>query len=293
MTKQIKADIALLAITAIWGVSFTLMKNVLDHIPSFPYLSLRFIIAGIVLAIVYRKKLMLINSRALLQGCVIGTMLFGGMALQVSGLYFTSASNSAFITGMTVIIVPIISAVILRKKPDRASIAGVVLALAGLFLLTGGLNFCFNRGDFLTLLCAVCFAFHIIFIDKFTMEQSPELLAVLQIVFAALLYSGVWLFLDYKPIEFNFTIIYTLLITGVLSTALAFTVQTVAQKHTTPTHTALIMVAEPVFGAVFALLIPNSLGVTETLRINSVAGCLLILAGMLVCELGIKKTVSK
>jgi len=285
MTRQLKADISLLAITAIWGSSFTLMKNVLDHMPSYAYLSLRFIIATVVLAIIFYRKFRLMNRKVLLYGCIIGLMLFGGMALQVSGLYFTTASNSAFITGLSVIMVPIISALFLRKKPDLNSVIGVILACVGLFFLTGGLDFRFNLGDFLTLLGALCFAMQVIFIDKFTRDQDAALLSFFQVGFAAVLYSAIWLAMDYKPVEINSTVIFTLLVTGVLGTALAFSVQTIVQKYTTPTHTALIITAEPVFGAVFALLIPNSAGMTETLKLGTVAGCLLILLGMLVSEL--------
>ena len=285
MSKHIKADLSLLLVTAIWGSSFTLSKNVLDHIPSFAYLSLRFIIASVILFTVFFKKLKYINKRAVIGGCIIGLMLFGGMALQVSGLYFTSASNSAFITGLNVIMVPLFSAVILRKRPDRSSIIGVIMAFAGLFFLTGGLDFRFNIGDFLTLLCAVCFALQIIFIDRYNKEQDPALLSLIQIGFAALLSTVVWLFIDYEPVVVDTNVAFTLFITGVLGTAFAYLVQTVAQRHTTPTHTALIFTAEPVFGAFFALVIPNSAGAVETLSLNTIVGCVLILAGTLICEM--------
>jgi len=285
MSKHLKADLSLLLVTAIWGSSFTLIKNVLDHIPSFAYLSLRFIIASIILIVVFYKKLKHINKKAVIYGCIIGLMLFGGMALQVSGLYFTTASNSAFITGLSVIMVPLLSAMILKKRPDRSSVIGVILAFAGLFFLTGGLDFSFNIGDFLTLLCAVCFAMQIIFIDSYNKEQDPILLSVIQISFAALLNTVVWLFIDYEPVVVDTTVAFTLLITGALGTAFAYLVQTVAQKHTTPTHTALILTAEPVFGAFFAMIIPNSNGTVETLSLNTVIGCVLILAGTLISEM--------
>jgi len=285
MPKNLKADLSLLLVTAIWGSSFTLMKNVLDHIPTFAYLSLRFIIASIILIAVFYKNLKYINKKAIICGCIIGFMLFGGMALQVSGLYFTSASNSAFITGLSVIMVPIFSAVILKKRPDRSSVIGVIMAFAGLFFLSGGLDFSFNIGDFLTLLCAVCFALQIIFIDRYNKEQDPILLSLIQIGFAALLNTFVWLFIDYEPVIFDTNVVFTLFVTGVLGTAFAYLVQTVAQKHTNPTHTALILTAEPVFGALFAMIIPNSDGTVETLSLKTVIGCVLILAGTLICEL--------
>jgi drug/metabolite transporter (DMT)-like permease len=284
MSKQIKADLSLLAVTTVWGSSFVLMRNVLEHIPSFAYLSLRFIIATLVLVLLYYKKLKLINRRVLLYGLFLGVLLAGGMALQVIGLYYTTASNSAFITAMTVVFVPIISSYMLRKKPDSNSIMGVIMAVLGLYFITGGINFKFNKGDFLTLLCAICFSFQIIYIDKYTEKYDPLLLSILQIGFASIIYTVIWLTIDYKPIELNVTVIYTLLITGVLCTALAFTVQTVAQRNTSPTHTVLIFTVEPVFGLLFALIIPDSSGVTETLTLNTVIGSILILSGMLISE---------
>lgn len=289
MSKQIKADILLLVIAAVWGSSFTLMKNVLDHIPSFAYLALRFIIAAVILIVIFHKNFKLINKRVLLYGVITGLMLFGGMALQVTGLYFTTASNSAFITGLNVVMVPIIAAAFFRRRPDLSSIIGVILAFAGLFFLSGGLDFRFNIGDLLTLFCAICFALQIIFIDRFTREQDSILLGVLQITFAALMYTGVWVTTDPQPFAVDWTIIVTLLITGVFGTALAYTGQTVVQKYTSPTHTALILTAEPVFGALFALCIPNSAGETEILTFNTIIGCTLILAGMIICELKIFK----
>ncbi len=289
MSKQIKADILLLLITVIWGTSFPLMKNVLDYIPSFAYLSLRFIIATVVLLVVFHKKLKLMNKAALIYGSLIGLMLFGAMALQVSGLYFTTASNSAFITGLNVVMVPVVSAVFLRKKPGAASTIGVLMAFGGLFFLSGGLDFKFNFGDLLTLLCAVCVTFQIILIDKFTNDQDAALLSVIQVGSVAVFSLITWTGVGYKSFEFNWTVAITLFITGVLGTALAFAGQTIVQKNTSPTHTALIFTAEPVFGALFALIIPNSQGMVESLKLNTVAGCGLILAGMLISELKLGK----
>jgi drug/metabolite transporter (DMT)-like permease len=292
MSKQLKADLFLLLITAIWGSSFTLMKNVLDHIPSFAYLTLRFLIATVALIIIFGKYLKNVTKKALLFGSIIGLLLFLGMALQVTGLYYTSASNSAFITGFNVIMVPVISSIILKKKPDRASVIGVITAFAGLFFLSCGLNFNFNKGDFLTLLCALCFALQIIFIDKFTNEYDPVLLSIIQIAAAAILNGFVW-GIEGKGIAFSFdkTVVLTLLVTGLFGTALAFAGQTAVQRFTTPTRTALILTAEPVFGAFFATVIPGTNGLTETLKWNTILGCILILAGMLVSEfkLGNKK----
>ncbi len=285
MSKQIKADLLLLLITVIWGSSFTLMKNVLVHIPSFAYLSLRYLVALAILAVIFHRKFRGINARSLIHGFLLGIMMVGGMGFQVTGLYWTTASNSAFITGTSVVFVPVVSTLFLKKRPEWNSVIGVVLAFAGLFFLSGGLDFRFNFGDFLTLLCAFCWTFHIILIDRFTENADPELLSMLQIGFAALMFCIIWGIFEPEPVTINGPVVVTLLITGVFGTALAYAGQTIVQKFTTPTHTALIFSAEPVFGAVFALLIPAPDGSTEKLTMTTVAGCLLILVGMLISEL--------
>ena len=166
MSKKLRADLILLAITVVWGASFPLMKMVLGFIPAYAYLSIRFLLAAVVLVLLFRKSLTKMNKRVLLYGCIIGLFMFGGMAFQVVGLYTTSASNSGFITGLNVVMVPVFAAVMLKKRPDRASFIGITIAFAGLFFLSGGLNFNFNEGDFLTFLCAICWAFQIICIDN-------------------------------------------------------------------------------------------------------------------------------
>jgi len=289
MSKQIRADLFLLVITAIWGSSFPLMKNVLEHIPSFAYLAVRFAVAAVILLFIFRRHLKNINRKVLVHGFVLGLTLSCGMILQVTGLYYTTASNSAFITGLNVVMVPVISAVLLKKKPGANSVIGVILAACGLFFLSGGLSFSLNKGDILTLIGAVCFAFQIILIDKFTEKQEPVLLATLEISFAALVNNGIWLLVERQPVKFDLTVVITLLITGVFGTALAYAGQSVVQRFTSPTHTALIFTAEPVFGAIFAMLIPNSAGETESLGMYAILGCVLILLGMIISEIKTEK----
>lgn len=294
MSKKIRADLILLAITIIWGASFPLMKMVLAYVPAFAYLSMRFLLAAAVLVVLFHKSLVKISKRVLLYGCIIGLFMFGGMAFQVIGLYTTSASNSGFITGLNVVMVPVFAAVMLKKRPDRASFIGIAVAFAGLFFLSGGLNFDFNEGDFLTFLCAVCWAFQIICIDKFTQTEDARLLAIIQLIFIGAASSVFWITVDAgKPLAINGTVIGIILFTAVLGSALAFGGQTIAQKDTTPAHTALILTAEPVFAAIFAMIIPNALGVTEMPSLIKIIGCLLILSGMLVSELKIGRNKSK
>lgn len=285
MTKKLKADVLLLMITVVWGSSFPLMKMVLSYLPAFGFLAMRFLLAAFILIAIFHRNFRLFGKRTLLYGCILGLLMFAGMALQVNGLFTTTASNSGFITGLNVVIVPFISAWILKKKPDKASVIGVTVAFAGLFFLTGGLDFKFNIGDFMTFICSICWAFQIIFIDRFTEKEDAPLLAIMQIGITGLLSAIVWLSFDFKQAVFNTASVSIILMTAVLGTALAFGGQTIAQKNTTPTHTALIFAAEPVFAAFFAMVIPNAEGRTELLGVSSAVGCILILTGMLIAEL--------
>lgn len=285
MGKKIKADLLLLLIAVVWGSSFPLMKMVLSYLPAFGYLAIRFTFAAAILAAIYHKNFKNFRKRTLLYGGILGLLMFGGMSLQVFGLFTTTASNSGFITGLNVVMVPVISAILLKKKPDRQSAAGVLIAFAGLFFLTGGLNFKFNIGDLLTFLCSIFWAFQIIFIDRFTENEDAPLLAVLQIGFTGVAGAIAWPLFEPSPAVFNGTSILILVITAVFGTALAFGGQTIVQKDTTPTHTALIFAAEPVFAALFAMIIPNAEGKTEMPGVTSAIGCVLILTGMLVAEL--------
>ena len=288
MSKQLKADIFLLFITIIWGVSFVLIKDIIEEIPSFAYLTIRFALAFLILSVVYRKHFRKMSRKTIGRGFIIALMLFLGMSFQITGLKYTTASNSALIMGFNVILVPVISGLFLKKKPEISSIAGVLMAGCGIFILSGGINLKFNIGDVLTLICAVGFAMQIIFVDMFANEENAIGLGVLQIGFTALLSAGMWLKEGIEPFAISRELVITLVITSILGTALAYVGQVIVQRFTSPTHTALIFTAEPVFGLIAALFIPDSNGVTETLTMRTVFGCILVLLGMLASEFDIK-----
>ncbi|WHH60247.1 DMT family transporter [Petroclostridium sp. X23] len=291
MNKQIKADLILLMIAITWGSTFVLMKNALSDIPTLKFIALRFSVAFISLVLIFNKTLLKINIRSLVLSLILGILLCGGLTLQVAGLNYTTASKSAFITGLSVILVPVFSAIILKKIPKAASMLGVGLALTGLVMLTSDTTLSFNFGDFLTLLAALCFAFQIILIDKFTNMEDSIILGIFQVGFAALFSVLVLFVYKTSPVAYTGNVIIAILVTAIPATALALVAQTCVQKYTSPTRTALIFAAEPVFGAVFAYLIPNEMGIREILPIQGVLGCILILLGMLISELNIRKMI--
>ena len=291
---KLKADLLLLSVAMVWGASFTMMKNVINEIPVCPYLAGRFLVASLALLFIFRRSLRYLTPKLWQAGIFIGIILFLGMGLQVWGLIYTTATKSAFIAGMNFMFVPFLSIWFLKKTPNRATFLGIFIALIGLFYLSGGIEFSLNKGDLISLISAFCFALQIVFIDKYTNEGlDASLIAVLQICTAAVLFIILWLAapgsnivediqLFTKPIVFL-----TILFTGILGTAGGFGIQTLVQRFTTPSHTALILAMEPVWGAVFAFLIPDIVtGQTESFDAYKILGCTLMFLGMICCELG-------
>ncbi|KXZ40390.1 Permease of the drug/metabolite transporter (DMT) superfamily [Alkalithermobacter thermoalcaliphilus JW-YL-7 = DSM 7308] len=288
MKKQIKADLALLLVTIIWGSTFVLTKNALESLQTYNFLAIRFIIAFAVSSIVFWKNMKTINKNTLKYGFLVGIILFSAYATQTVGLLYTSASKSGFITGFSVVIVPIISTLLLKKMPEKESIIGVTLAIIGLGLLSLDSNLKLNIGDFYTLLCAFGYAFQIILVGKYTNEVDSIAFAVIQIGTVAL-FSTIFTFLFENPIiPKNATAWNAILITSILATSGAYIIQTTMQKFTSPTHTALIYSGEPVFSAIFAYIL---LG--EVLSAKGIIGSILILLGMIVSEVDIKSIFKK
>ena len=134
--KQITADLFLLMVTVVWGGTFVMMKNAVSLYPVFRFLTVRFALATLVLLMIGWRRLATLGRRGVVAGVLIGLFLFVGYGLQTMGLQYTSASKAGFITGLSVVIVPILSALVLRRQPAREALLGVTLATVGLALLT-------------------------------------------------------------------------------------------------------------------------------------------------------------
>lgn len=288
MSKQLKADLSLLAVTVVWGSSFVLTKNSLDHLSTYNFLAIRFILASVVSALIFYKNMININKNTIKYGILIGIILFAAYAFQTVGLNYTSASKSGFITGFSVVIVPILSALLLKVKPNKAAIVGVVLAIVGLGFLTLDSTLTLKIGDFYTLICALMFALHIITVGKYTGEVDSIAMAIIQIGVVGIL-SLIFSFATEKPVfPTELEIWSSIFILAVLGTSGAYIIQNLMQKFTSPTHTALIYSGEPVFGAIFAYFLAG-----EILTGRAILGCMLILSGMIVSELDLKSILSK
>jgi drug/metabolite transporter (DMT)-like permease len=209
---------------------------------------------------------------------LMGIALFAGYALQTFGLRLTTPAKAGFITGLSVVIVPVVSTLALRQRLSRGLWLGVGLATAGLALLSLQADLSVSRGDLLVLGCAVAFACQILLTGRFAPRWDPLLLTFGQIVVVAIAAGAAALLLESPPTPGR-SVLFAAAFTGILATSLAFGIQTVAQRFTSSTHTALVFSTEPVFAALFSFLL-----IGEVLGSRQLVGCGLILAGMITAE---------
>ncbi len=280
--KMLKADLSLIFIVMIWGTTFPLMKIALGNVKPFYFISLRFITAFIILTLILNKRLKKINWRTFKIGSFLGLWLFFGFAFQIYGLQFTTASRSGFITGLSVIIVPILSIFVLKQIPTLSSWLGVFLALIGMYFLTGFTEAGFNIGDLLTFFCAISIAMQIVFLSKYIIKEDPLVITWLQITTVMVL-GTIVSFFEASSGSISTNSIAVIIYTGIFATALAIFVQSRAQQFTTSTHAGLIFSLEPVFGAIFSFLI-----LSERLSTMGMIGAALIFAGIILSEIGDK-----
>jgi drug/metabolite transporter (DMT)-like permease len=278
MRRRYVAEAALIAAALLYGVTFPLVHDALDDITPFAYLVGRFGIATLLLAPVTVSALrergpdrkMLVRA-----GLVAGVILFAGYATQTIGLQYTSPSTSAFLTGLYVIITPVIESLISRRAPRPPVIVGILVATFGLFLLTGA-DVHLGRGELFTLACAVLFAFHIVYIGAYTHVLQPLAFGSLQIGAVALLsiapaaHEGVG--------SLSVLAVFAVVFTGVACSAVALPLQLWGQQRIPATRAALILLAEPVFAGIAGYV--NG----ERLDAVQLAGAAAIMAGIVVSE---------
>ncbi len=286
MSRLHKAHVLLVLVTAVWGASFVLVKAALADATPLLLNALRMGLAAVVLALYYRREWPRFTAPVVRAGLPVGVFLFLGYTLQTSGLKVTTPSKSAFLTGVSVVLVPVFMALFWRRVVKRWTAVGVALALAGLYLLTvpasptGALLEGVNFGDLLTLGCALAFAFQIIYLGRATHRYPFELIAVLQLVVAAALTALAVPLLETPSVTWSSSVLWAIAVTGLAGTAAAFSIQAWAQQFTPPTHAALIFSLEPVFAGLISFAFLN-----ERLGGRSLLGAALILTGVLLSEL--------
>ncbi|WP_312096750.1 DMT family transporter [Niallia sp.] len=284
------ADLSLLFVALIWGSTFVIVQNAITFLQPLIFNGIRFFLAALFLflwLLIFKpSQLKQLNIHCLKSGFILGICLFIGYAFQTIGLVYTTSAKAGFITGLSVVLVPLFMFLFLKQTLLINHIIGVVIATIGLYLLTISNAFLFNIGDFYVLICAIGFALQIILTGKYSKEHPTLLLTIVQL-FTVSIFGIIGSFLFENPkanfkidIIFQKEVIIALIITSVLATALAFLIQTSLQKYTNSTRVALIFATEPVFAAMTAYLFNN-----EQLTASATIGCVLILLGMIFSEL--------
>jgi drug/metabolite transporter (DMT)-like permease len=272
------ALVALVGVTAVWGYTFLVVQDAIARMPVMDFLAWRFLVASVVMVALRPKCLRNVTRRELLRGIGLGAMLGLGYVTQTYGLRYTSAATSGFITGMFVVLTPVMSWILLRRKTSRNTWMVVALATVGLALLSlNGRSV--GTGELLTLGCAAFFAIHIVGLGEWSSQYEPYAFSLLQIGAVAVISliaatpegiavppdPGVWGVVG---------------ITGVLATAVAFFVQTWALSLVSATRAAVVMTMEPVFAGLFAVVIGG-----DQLTLRTIAGAACILAAMFIINL--------
>jgi len=275
-------DLSLVAVALIWGATFVLVKRALADVSTLLFLAMRFAVATAALVFVFRNQLRSGNiSNGLHGGLLAGACLFAGYVLQTFGLKYTSASKTGFITGLYIPLVPLFGSFFYRSLPQVAELTGIAIAFAGLALMTVERDLLsLSRGDLLVMGCAVAYALHILVLGRYAKSAEASVLAVTQIATAALLSAGSFWWVEPVRVRWSADVWIALAVTSLLATALAFSVQTWAQRWSSPTRTALILSTEPVFAWVTSYVVAG-----ELLSRRATLGAALILAGILVVEL--------
>lgn len=292
MNRSRWADMSLLMVAMLWGSTFLIVQHAVRIFPPMAFNAVRFLGAALLLSLIisvfYSKQWRLLSGKMILHACLLGLFLFIGYAFQTAGLLYTTTSNAGFITGLSVVLVPFLSYILLKHSISKLTWISACLAAVGLYMLTfAGSGMSVNKGDALVLICAFGFALHIGYTGLYASKYPPLLLAALQMAVVGLLSMAASaatesfanrteLYSMLKQPE----VIWALAVSIGPASALAFWIQTACQKFTTPSRVAVIYAMEPVFAALTGMLLAG-----ERLGAAGLFGCVCILTGMILAEL--------
>ena len=277
--KVLYADLALFVVAIIWGSGFVVIKDTLNVVTPFYLNAYRFIMASIVLSVFTYKNLLKATKEDIKAGLIIGLFLFGGFTIQTIGLQYIEAGKQAFITATYVVMVPFIYWAISKKRPNKIEVFAAFLSLIGIGVLSLEKGIGLGYGETLTLISAVMFALHVSSTGYFAGNSDPYVISVIQLTTTGVLSLICALLFEGTDIAIDTSALLPILYLAVFSSALAFLIQTIAQKHTSSTHTAIILSSEALFGSIFGVLI-----LKEAITVRFVIGSLIILIAIITSE---------
>ncbi len=278
--RKLKAEIILFFIAVIWAGTFVIIKVTLTQLPPFYFLAFRFSAASLIFLLIFFKRLPRTNKKEITAGLILGVLLFAGFASQTSGLVYTTASNSALITGVNLLIVPFAQYFIIKRKVGFENWIGVVVVLCGLYLLTNPTVNGINKGDLITLICAFAWAFYIIYLDIFSRNYNLYVLVLTQFVFVSVFsFLFAFAFDNAVDIVISSTSILGLLYTAVLATLLATFLGNKYQKDTSPIRAALLFSVEQPAAVILAIIF-----LKDEFQTLHIIGGILMIGGILFSE---------
>lgn len=287
MSYQSRANMVLVVVNIFWGLSYVFMKMGLDSLQTFNIITLRCLIAFFIAGIFLYKHLIQVNIRTMIDSAMLGILLFLVFTFVTFGVSMTSASNAGFLVSLTVIFVPLIHSVLIKRLPPWPIRIGVVVTLTGIGLLTLKHSFHMNPGDLLCISAALCYAIHILLTGKATRNANSVTLGIFQLGFAGILGLICSFLFETPSLPSTGRAWIAILGLGILCSAIGFVCQAITQKYTTPTNTGLIFSTEPVFAALFAFLM---LGDVFTFR--DIVGAAVVILGILIAQID-KNVLSK
>jgi drug/metabolite transporter (DMT)-like permease len=274
------SELALIGIASVWGLTFVMVKDAIEELPTMAFLAYRFIPASLIVAVVFRKRLVALTGGGWRAGAVMGVFLTGGYIFQTLGLEETTASNTGFITGLFVVLTPVLGAIFLRQRLPPVAWAAAGVAVVGLWLLSGASDEFNMRGDGLVFLCSISLAAHILATAKAVKTYDVGALLAIQLGVVALVTLAFGAVAGDLEQPEGATVWSALIVTSLIASALGFFVQTFAQQHAPPARTALILAAEPAFAGLFGWLLND-----ERLTAIGWLGAALIMASIVAVEI--------
>jgi drug/metabolite transporter (DMT)-like permease len=271
------AEGGLVAIAVVWGLTFVMVQDAIERLPTMAFLAYRFAAAALLVALIFRRALARLSPAGWRAGLVMGAFLTAGYILQTYGLEHTSASNAGFITGLFVVVTPLLGALVLRQRIGAMAWSAAAVSALGLYLLSGtnGLN----EGDALVLGCAVAFSAHILATGRAAADHHPGALLAVQLGVCGAFCLAVAAIGGQLEAPRGGEVWSALIVTSLVASALGFFVQTYAQRHASPERTALILASEPAFAGLFGFALND-----EHLSLVAWTGAALIMTAIVAVE---------
>ena len=278
--KQYIGDGMLLITAIVWGSGFVVTAIALEYLTAYQVMAGRFILAAIILSLLFGKKFKTFTKSVIWKGAILGTILYIGFALQTVGLEYTTPSKNAFLTAVNVVIVPLIAYLVYKRKVDRYETIGAIITLIGIGFLSLQGSMTINIGDALSLACAVAFAFDIFYTNHFVKKEDALSLTIVQFITASFI-SVIAVFIQGDiPTTFEKEALYSIIYLAVFSTTIAYVCQNIAFQYTTATKGAIILSLESFFGMLLSVLFLH-----EVLTGRMIIGAALIMIAILITEL--------